>query len=178
MARLTTRNEASLSPETLEALSAVTGNGKLAAVYLQYANSEPALQAYLTMEQALVQGSLDEPILEAIKLAVSQRTGCDFCLSVHTFKAKKSGLDETVQLAIRQGQPTGDSYLDVVLELVRLFLTRRGSVPDEVLTKAQSVGLTHANLLDICLAVSTIVFTNIANHVNDTKSSLPPAPPI
>ena len=178
MARLTTRDEASLSSETLEALEPVRMNGKLAPVYLQYANSEPALRAYLQMEQALVQGNLDDRTLETIKLAVSQRTGCDFCLSVHTFKGKKVGLDETVQLAIRRGEPTGDEYLDVVLEMVSLFLTRRGSLPDPLMERAQSVGLTQADLLDVCLAVSTIVFTNIANHVNDTESSLPPAPSI
>lgn len=178
MTRLTTRDEATLSAETLAALEPVRNNGKLAEVYLQYANSEPALQAYLQMEQALVRGSLDERTLEAIKLAVSQRTGCDFCLSVHSFKSKKVGLDATLQLAIRRGEATGEDYLDVVLEMVQLFLTRRGSLPDELLQRARDVGLTQPNLLDICLAVSTIVFTNVANHVNDTISSLPPAPSI
>lgn len=178
MARLTTRDEASLSAETIKALEPVRANGKIAEVYLQYANSEPALQAYLQMEQALVRGSLDERTLEAIKLAVSQRTGCDFCLSVHSFKSKKAGLDANTQLAIRRGEATGDETLDVVLEMVQLFLTRRGSVPDELLKRASSVGLTQPNFLDICLAVSTIVFTNISNHVNDTQSALPPAPPI
>ncbi len=178
MARLTTLDEASLSAETLTALEPARQNGKLAPVYLQYANSEPALQAYLHMEQALRQGSLDERTLEAIKLSVSERTGCDFCLAVHTFKGRKVGLDEPMQLAIRRGDPTGDDKLDVVVAMVRAFLTRRGALPDALLQKAYAVGFTQANLLDVCLAVSTIVFTNIANHVNDTDVSLPPAPPI
>lgn len=178
MARLTTLDEASLSQETLDALEPVRMNGKLAPVYLQYANSEPALQAYLRMEQALQQGRLDERTLEAVKLAVSERTGCDFCLSVHTFKAKKAGLDENMQRAIRRGEPTGDAYLDVIQDMVQAFFKRRGALPDEMLERAKAVGLDEGSLLDICLAVSTIVFTNISNHVNDTELSLPPAPSI
>lgn len=153
-------------------------NGKLAPVYLQYANSEPALQAYLHMERALAQGNLDDRTLEAIKLSVSERTGCDFCLSVHTFKGKKVGLDDATQLAIRRGEATGDDYLDTVIGIVRAFFTRRGALPEKTLQQARSVGLSEASLLDICLAVSTIVFTNISNHVNDTDLSLPPAPKI
>jgi len=47
-----------------------------------------------------------------------------------------------------------------------------------MLHDARQSGLSDAALLDVCMAVATIVFTNIANHVNDTKSSLPPAPPL
>lgn len=178
MARLTTLNEADLSTETLTALEPVRLGGKLAPVYLQYANSEPALQAYLQMEQALMRGSLDDRTLEAIKLSVSERTGCDFCLSVHTMKGKKAGLDEATQLAIRRGEPCGDEYLDTVIAIVQAFLLRRGALPDELMEQAGKVGLTGTALLDVCMAVSTIVFTNIANHVNDTELSLPPAPPV
>jgi len=137
MARLTTPDEASLSSETLTALESVRMNGKLAPVYLQYANSEP-----------------------------------------DSFKGKKVGLDEATQLAIRRGEQTGDDYLDTVIHIVRAFFTRRGALPQETMQAAASVGLDDASLLDICLAVSTIVFTNISNHVNDTDLSLPPAPPI
>jgi len=178
MARLKTQDEASLSPETLDALNPVRINGKLAPVYLQYANSEPALRAYLHMEKALQQGNLDERTLETVKLAISQRTGCDFCLAVHTMKAKKAGLDEAAQLAIRRGEPTGDAYLDVVQEIVRAFFTKRGSLPNDLLERARGLELDDGSLLDVCMAVSTIVFTNISNHVNDTDVSLPPAPAI
>jgi len=178
MARLTTVDESTLSAASLEALEPVRMNGALAPVYLQYANSEPALQAYLRMEQALVQGRLDERTLEAIKLAVSERTGCDFCLAVHTFKGKKVGLDEATQIAIRRGEPTGDERLDAVISMVRAFFTRRGALSDEMMQRARAAGYDEASLLDICMAVATIVFTNISNHVNDTDVSLPPAPAI
>ena len=178
MARLKTLDEASLSSETLESLNAVRINGQLAPVYLQYANSESALRAYLHMEKALQQGSLDDRTLEAIKLSVSQRTGCDFCLSVHTMKAKKAGFDETTQRAIRRGEPTGDAYIDAVQEIVQTFFTKRGVLPVELMERAKAVGLDDGNLLDICLAIATIVFTNISNHINDTDLSLPPAPSI
>jgi len=176
MARLKTLDESDLSDETLNALEPVRMKGALAPVYLQYANSQPALQAYLGMEQALCRGALDERTLEAIKLAVSERTGCDFCLSVHSFKGKKAGLDAATQMAIRQGVATGDARLDAVLDIVRTLQTRRGALSEPLLQNARQQGYDDAALLDICMAMATIVFTNISNHVNDTELSLPPAP--
>jgi len=140
MARLKTLDESILSEETLNALKPVRMKGALAPVYLQYANSEPALQAYLYMEQALCRGALDERTLEAIKLAVSERTGCDFCLSVHTFKGKKSGLDADTQMAIRQGHATGEGRLDAVLDIVRALQSRRGALPEALLQNARQHG--------------------------------------
>ena len=59
MARLATRDEASLAPATLAALEPVRGaDGALAPVHRRYAASEPALRAYLGMEAASRAGSL------------------------------------------------------------------------------------------------------------------------
>ena len=83
MARLITCDESSLSKETLEILEPTRINGKLADVYLQFANSEPALAAYMSMEQKLREGSLPDHELEAIKLLVSQLTECDYLSLIH-----------------------------------------------------------------------------------------------
>lgn len=176
LSRLKTRSPQELQPITLEALDGVRVNGKLADVYLQFANSEPALMAYLHMEASLKEGSLTSMELEAVKLWVSEQSGCDFCLSVHSFKAKQAGIDTTQQLAIRSGEASGNARIDALLKVARAVLQQRGSIAPQALEDARAAGLSDENLVDLSMAISTILFTNMTNHINDTHSSLQAAP--
>lgn len=169
MTRLETRAETSLEPATLDALEPVRTNGKLADVYLQYAASETALRAYLGMEAALQAGSLSNSEIEAIKILVSDCLGCDFCSTVHATKGRRAGLSGPVQDAIRAGKPTDDERLDAILNVVRTLLAEPGILSDELIAVAREASLTDENLMDLTLAAATIFFTNITNHVNDTR---------
>ena len=176
VSRLTIRPPEELQPSTLEALEPVRMNGKLADVYLQFANSEPALRAYLHMESSLREGSLTAKELEAVKLWISERSGCNFCLSVHSFKAKQAGIDEQQQIAIRSGGSSGQARTDALLRIARIIYLQPGSIAQSELDQARTAGLSDENLVDLSMAISTILFTNITNHINDTRSPLPPAP--
>ena len=178
VSRLSTLAENELQLETLDALEAVRMNGKLAEVYLQFANSEPALRAYLQMEQALAVGSLSGREVEAIKLWVSQQTGCDYCLSIHTFKASRAGFHAEQLLALRRGEAIGDARIDCLLRLATRLMQVPGKLPDELLREAREIGIDDGSLVDLTLVISTIYFTNLTNHINDSKSPLPPAPSI
>jgi len=100
----------------------------------------------------------------------------DFCLSMHTMKARKAGLDVDQQKLIRSGQPTGDARLDILLGIVRTLIRSPGILSDAVLAAARHADISDETLVDLTMATSTILFTNITNHINDTRSSLPPAP--
>jgi len=162
VSRLSTCKESALSEATLEALAPVRQNGALADIYLQFANSEPAIRAYQE--------------LECIKLLVSELTQCTYCLSIHSFKAKKAGIDQPDQLLIRQGKPTGHVRLDVIVRLVLALFKQTGPLEQNLLDDARQAGFSDENLVDICMAMSTIFFTNITNHINHSSSALPPAP--
>jgi len=176
VSRLSTRNEIDLQPETLAALAPARVSNKLADVYLQFASSEEALRAYLHMERSVREGSLTAREVEAVKLWMSQQTGCDYCLSVHTFKAGKAGLSSAEQLAIRQGEPVGCERIDCLIALTAALFRKPGKLADRLLEHARKSGFTDQNLVDLTLVMSTIFFTNITNHINDSQSPLPPAP--
>ncbi|MFK8083188.1 MAG: carboxymuconolactone decarboxylase family protein [Granulosicoccus sp.] len=176
MSRLTIRTTSELQPETVEALDPVRLNGKISDVYLQFANSEIALQAYLNMEASLRKGSLSTCELEAVKLWVSQQTGCQYCLSIHSYKARQAGLSDEQQLAIRAGSTTGGARMDALLSIARAVYQTPGSLPQSMLIDAREAGLDDENMIDLMMAISTIFFTNLTNHINDTQSPLPPAP--
>lgn len=169
MSRLSTKKESELQPQTLNALEQVRTNGALAPVYLQFANSESALMAYLQMEQSVREGSLTEREIEAVKLRVSQHTGCDFCLSIHAGKAAKAGISKADQLRLRAGEAIGDDRVDSLIVVASTLLSASGPLPDDVLSKVRAAGISDENLVDLTMVISTIFFTNITNHVNHTS---------
>ncbi len=176
--RLSTCKESALSEQTLKALEPVRVNEQISEIYLQFANSEPAVQAYLAMEAALGHGSLDLRDIECVKLLVSEMTQCQYCLSIHTAKSRKAGISKDEAIAIRQAEPCGDDRLDVIVMLVSTLFRSPGILSQDKLDRAKAVGLSDQNLVDICMAMSTIFFTNMTNHINDSVSPLPAAPSI
>lgn len=178
MARLRTCKESDLSTMTLDALEHTRISGELADVYLQFANSEPAIRGYLQMEAALREGALSNHDLECIKLLVSELTQCHYCLAMHTMKARKAGVDKAMQIAIRRGDALDDKRLNVMMSIVRQLYTQPGTLDAALLDEARSNGITDTELLDITMAMSTIFFTNMTNHINDTEVKLPAAPSI
>jgi uncharacterized peroxidase-related enzyme len=175
VSRLNTCPEDSLQTETIAALEPVRQQGRLADVYLQFANSEAALRAYLVMEASLRSGSLSSADIEGIKLLVSELTLCRYCLAVHGMKARQAGLDADRQTAIRRGERTGDERQDAMFALVRALFTTPGVLDEALLQAARDAGITDTELVDITMAMSTIFFTNITNHINDTALTLSPA---
>ena len=178
MHRLTTRNESDLEQATLDSLEHVRTGGRISDVYLQFANSEITLRTYLQMEEALRAGSLSEVELEAIKLLVSEKNQCDYCLSVHDMKARKQGLDIESRRSVRLAEPTGNTRIDAIVAIASEFFSKPGPLSDDLVEQGRAAGLGDREFVDIGLAVATIFFTNIVNHVNDTQVSLPPAPSV
>ena len=178
MARLHTRDESSLSAEALAALEPTRMNGKIADVYLQFANSEPATMAYLRMDDSLRQSSLSELEIESIKLLVSEINQCEFCLAMHAMKSRKAGMDKDMQMAIRSHSKTSNARVDALLDIVRAFFRQPGPLSDELLGNARENGLTDQELVETAMAVSTIFFTNITNHINNTEATVPSAAPV
>lgn len=175
MSRLNTCDESQLQDATLDALEPTRINGALAPVYLQIANSEVALQAYLQMEAALRASGLSLKEIEAIKLAVSQHNQCDYCLSVHTVKSKGAGIDKSDQLSIRRGDTLEDPRLNAIVQVTHHLLKQPGSLPKPMLDMLLRVGVDARQMVDIALAISTISFTNLFNHFNDSQSPFPAA---
>jgi AhpD family alkylhydroperoxidase len=59
---------------------------------LNYPKVAPhVFQAMLGVEKAVLTSGLEKPLLELIKLRVSQINGCAFCIDMHSRDAKKAG---------------------------------------------------------------------------------------
>ena len=104
---------------------------------------------------------------------VSESVGCDYCVAAHSLMAKMAGVSPEAAQQIRAGQPSGDAKLDALVQLVRALQLGRGTVSDEAYAAIRAAGYSEAQLVDIALAVTTTVFTNVFNRINDTAIDFP-----
>lgn len=137
-------------------------------------NSPHALEAALNLDAALKRGSLNDRDIEAVKLAVSDVSDCEYCLAAHTTIGKMLGLDAASTSALRRGQASGDDRLDALSSFARTLVETRGTVPASVLEGVRGAGYTDTQIVDVMLAIASITFTNLFNRVNNTALDFPP----
>lgn len=177
MSRLHTQDIASASGQTAQLFAAIKAAvGKVPNAYAGIgANSPVALEASLGLDAALRKSALKSQQIEAVKLAVSEVAGCDYCLAAHTLVAKGTGLSAEAIRGLRRAEGSGDAQLDALTSFVQTLVTTRGTVPAEVVEKVKAAGLSDAQIVDALLAVAAITFTNLFNRVNDTVLDFPAA---
>lgn len=132
------------------------------------------LQAVLNTEAALSAGTLGPKDLETVKLVVSERTGCDYCVAAHSLLGKMAGLSPESLRQIRAGLPTGDAKRDALVRFVRMLQDDRGTVLPNEIASIRAAGYSDVQLAEISLAIALTVFTNTFNRINDTDVDFPP----
>jgi len=149
--------------------------GKVPNAYATIGGYSPnALAVLLGSDAALGKGALARAEIEAIRLAVSEINGCDYCVAAHTLVGKSVGLQPEAMRQIRAGEATGQEKLDALIRFVREVQTLRGTVPAQVLSAVMAAGYTPAQVIEALLVMSMITFTNLVNRVNDTDIDFPP----
>lgn len=177
MPRLLMQDIADAAPDAAPIFTAIKAKmGVVPNAYRAIGSSNPGmLDAVLQFDQTVHRGTLTRSEIELIKLVVSELSDCDYCLSAHTFIAKKLGLSREAILAARYGLPTGESRADCLVRFVRLLMTRHGVVPRVAVDGIRGAGFSDAQIIDVIGAITSITFTNLFNRVNDTPLDFPPA---
>jgi uncharacterized peroxidase-related enzyme len=148
--------------------------GKVPNAYATIGSHSPdALASMLVTEATIAKGSLSKSDIEAIKLAVSEAAGCDYCLAAHTLMGKLAGLMPEAMKQIRANTSTGDAKRDALVHFVHQLVTTRGTLPAAALKALRTAGYSERQVIEIALAISSITFTNLVNRINDTTLDFP-----
>lgn len=131
------------------------------------AHAPAALNAYLSMSQALAGGALSAAEREEVALAVAQANGCGYCLSAHSLMAKGAGVAAETQIAARQGESSA------LTAFARKVTLTRAQVNDQDVADARSAGLTDAQIVEVLAQVAFNTLTNYLNHVAATDIDFP-----
>lgn len=149
--------------------------GTVPNIYQGIANSARALEALLQIGGALEEGALTAAEREAIKLAVSEAYGCEYCLAAHSLLGKKAGLTDQEIISVRRGisqQPK----LAALVRFVSAAIPPHARISDDQLRAVQAAGYSDAQITEALLTVAQTVFTNLFNRVHQTTVDFPGAP--
>ncbi|QDV40388.1 Alkyl hydroperoxide reductase AhpD [Stieleria neptunia] len=150
--------------------------GKVVNIFQGMGNSPAALNAYLSMSDALAQGELAAEERELVYLAVSEGNGCNYCVSAHTMIATKQvGVSESETLKARRFQ-SSDKKHAALLAFVRKVIETKGFVEDDDLNDVRQAGYSDGQLAEAIGYIGLATFSNLFNHVHDTPLDFPQAP--
>lgn len=175
MSRLSIVNPADATGAAAEIFAKIKkAVGRVPNAYATVGTHSPAtLAAVLGADQVLAAGSLPKADVEAIKLAVSEIAGCDYCVAAHTLMGKLAGLSPEAMKQVRAGSATGDAKRDALVRFVRLLVSTRGTVAQADLDAVRAAGYSEQQVVETMLAIAAITFTNLVNRVNDTTLDFP-----
>jgi uncharacterized peroxidase-related enzyme len=148
--------------------------GKVPNAYATVGTHSPeALSAALAFDAAVAASTLGKADIEVIKLVVSERVGCDYCVAAHTLMGKLAGLSSDDMKQVRAGVATGDAKRNALVTYVGTLVGTRGTVPEAAVDAVRAAGYTDRQIIEINLAIASITFTNLVNRVNDTTLDFP-----
>jgi uncharacterized peroxidase-related enzyme len=136
------------------------------------ANSPAALNAYVSFDGALAQGTLSAKTREQIAIAVANANSCDYCLSAHTVLGKLAGLGES-ELLSAQDAAAEDAQTAAALRFAVKVVRDRGHLPASEVDALRSAGYTDGEVAEIVAAVAINIFTNYFNHIAGTDIDFP-----
>jgi alkylhydroperoxidase family enzyme len=84
-----------------------------------------------------------------------------------------TGLSEDVVKNLRLGLPTGDAKRDALAAFIRILATTSGTLTEEQFAAIKAAGYSDQQLVEISLAISVGIFTNMFNRINDTALDFP-----
>lgn len=159
-----------------ELMDTVKANmGKVPNILRTMANSPAALNAYLGFSGALKDGALSPELRECIALAVAQKNDCDYCLAAHTALGKMAGLGADEMINCRKGEST-DARTAAAIRFALRTMETNGFVEEGDMAAVREAGFSDGDVAEIVAVVSLNIFTNLFNHVADTKIDFPKAP--
>jgi uncharacterized peroxidase-related enzyme len=175
MSRLSQINVNEATDVTADLFAAIRrAAGRVPNAYATIGTHSPAaLGAALDGDAILAKSSLDKADVEAVKLAVSELVGCDYCAAAHTVVGKMVGLTQQETRQIRAGEATGNAKRDALVRFVRHLVSTSGTVDIARLNEVREAGYSEAQVIDTLFAMSVINFTNLVNRVNDTTLDFP-----
>jgi len=123
-----------------------------------YTASPQALKGILMLEAATFGLSIEKPLLELIRIRVSQLNQCSFCTDMHAVEARRQGETERRLYAISvwRDSPFFNAREKAALAWSEsVTLLPASNVPDELYT-ALRAEFSEREMVDLTVAVATI----------------------
>jgi len=148
--------------------------GMVPNLYATIAYSSDTLENYLNYSSKAGKDSFSGKEMEAIKLAVSEVNGCEYCLAAHTAIAKMNGFTEDETIQLRDGS-IADAKLNTLSTLAAEVAQNRGKASQNKLDEFFAAGYDEKALIDFLAVVMEISFTNYTHNLTQVPVDFPKA---
>lgn len=157
-----------------EALGAVQQNfGFTPNVLRQMAESPAALNGTLTLMGLLDDCSLSQEEKWITLLVTSSQTCTNYCVAANSTIAQMMGVPEDIVFNIRLGHPLADSKLEALRVFATEMVQNQGAASPETTKRFLDAGHTHAQLLDVILAIGLETIVGLTAQVVETPVDEP-----
>ena len=148
--------------------------GKVPNLYAAIGYSSDALENFLNFSGKAGAGTFSKKEIEAIKLAVSEVNGCEYCQAAHTALAKMAGFTEEETFALRTAT-VEDARLNAVTSLAKEIAENKGKASEATIDKFLAQGFDEKGLIDLIAVVTAITFTNYVHGTTKVAIDFPRA---
>lgn len=151
--------------------------GMVPNLYAAIGYSSDALENFLGFSGKAGKGTFTNKEIEAIKLAVSEVNGCEYCLAAHTAIAKMNGFSENETFELRAAT-VADDRLGSLTQLAKEVALNRGKASASTIENFFAQGFDEKALIDLIAVVTAITFTNYIHGVTQVSVDFPKAKPL
>jgi uncharacterized peroxidase-related enzyme len=138
------------------------------------AMSPPALQAFVGIRDALSK-AMDINTVEAMGMAVSEDSGCDYCLATHTHLGSRFGTLTREELVLNRQGTSGDAKRAAAVRFAKAIANKRGKISDSELADVRRAGFSDAQIITIVALTAQFLMTNFMNNVSQIDVDFPAA---
>lgn len=132
-----------------------------------------SLSSFLAHQETMNQHSLlSAKQRELIALAVANHNGCHYCVSGHTFSAKKVGLTADECIAAQKGK-ADDSKDQAMIDLALNILKTNGHLTPEMLKRVQDSNISDKEVLQITTLTALNTLSNWVNNIINPTIDFP-----
>jgi AhpD family alkylhydroperoxidase len=139
--------------------------------------SPATLAGYLGLHRGLANGRLSTVERCLVALAVAQRSGSSYCLSLQTRLARRAGLTNDQILAAREGCAASERHVALLFLAGRLVINR-GELAEADVTAARQAGVSGPEIVEVIGHVALNLAAASISHAARLKLDFPAAPPL
>lgn len=130
--------------------------------------SPQLLKSYTELSENFEKSSLSPEEQQIVLLTVSRYNECEYCTSVHSMAAERTGLDWDTIEKIRNRKKLQNERYEALRTFTERVVKDTGHVPHDAFTQFKSVGFDERNALDVIVGVTLKTLTNTTNHLIET----------
>ena len=106
---------------------------------------------------------------QVIIMTNNRLNGCGYCMAAHSTLSEMSGIDASINNALRDNTPIDDKKIEVLRQFSIVVNETCGYPADAQVSAFIDAGYTKQTILEVILATSFKVMSNYTNHIANTE---------